>query len=628
MRVKPLDTLIIDYETYWAADFTLRDLPTSDYVRSPEFKIHMVAVKYKNNGTRVFHDMKKFKEWLDKIDPATVAMVGHNLYFDGFITTQHFNFIPARYICTMSMSKALWRTAGAHDLDSVAKRCSIEGKVEKGSFLATKGVRTLPKELREKVAVYNIGDVDATTGIYQFMAPYVPPFEMDLIDTTVRMFCAPVIETNRELLREAHAEAIAQRDDLLNKAATIIAQYFPDQDPIKVLGSANKMVELLEHLDAQVPYKISPRTDKLTPAFSKKDTAFLELMESDPVVRTVCEARMAVKSKGDEARAARLIEATAEHSTLPIMYIYCGAHTTRWSAGNKMNLQNLRRGGKLRKALLAPKGNVLMTGDSGQIEARITAMLAGQFDLVEGFRQKQDVYCGFATDLFGRTVTKEDELERHIGKTCILGLGYGMGHVKLIDTLATSFIPVTMEAHESRAAVELYRSKYHRIPELWKYHDDILFRMAHGESGHIEYDCGLKLKFEPDRIWLPNGLALIYPDLQITYGDEGRRTGYTYAAVQGRNLIRKKIYGGLLTENIVQALARLVVAEQLWMMRYEHGYTVVMMTHDEMTIVVKNTKAAIAKALKLMDAEMSTPPDWLKTLPVATEIKYGVHYVK
>ena len=120
---------------------------------------------------------------------------------------------------------------------------------------------------------------------------------------------------------------------------------------------------------------------------------------------------------------------------------YYGAHTGRWSGLDKVNMQNLPsrdvKKKALKNAILPPKDNVIINVDSSQIEARILVWLSGQDDVVEQFKNNEDVYSNFASKVYGRKIDKRNKTERFIGKTCILGLGYGTGWKKLQDTLKT-----------------------------------------------------------------------------------------------------------------------------------------------------------------------------------------------
>lgn len=635
--LKKFKPLVVDFETYWGPKYSLRMMSTSDYVRGDQFKIHCVGAKLGNAKTRIFTDMKKFAAWLAKVQAEyEIELIGHNLYFDGLILSEFFGFVPAAYRCTMSMSKGLFRNTTAHGLDTVAKLFGLKGKVKAQANVNTFGKRDLTRQELTDLGLYCVDDCEDTYSIYQAMRPYIPDDEMDIIHDTVRCFCDPVLRVNGPMLEEAIAEVEAKRAVLYKQAIELVNTLAPGLVNAKrpfetVLRSAVDFPLLLEALGVEVPMK---QNDKglWIPALAKKDTGFVELCEDpDPLVRLLCEARLQFTSNQTVTRAQRLLDATQDGALLPVMYGYCGALSMRWTAGNKMNLQNLQRGSALRRAIEAPKGWHIMTGDSAQIEARILAYIAGQWDLVEAFRVGADVYSEFAMEIYPDVeVSKENpdtETERHVGKTSILGLGYGMGFKKFITTMATSFIPVLMEVEDAKHVVNTYRTKYPMIPALWKYLDSILADMAAGNSGFIEFQCGLRLEYEPDRIWMPNGLCLHYPELREEYDeDTGRKNGYTYSIVRGKNVSRKKIYGGLLTENIVQCLARIVVGDQMRLMA--KAYRVVMTTHDEVSMLVRATKTALAKATKFMVKTMSTAPWWAPDLPVATEVKDAPYYCK
>jgi DNA polymerase len=316
------------------------------------------------------------------------------------------------------------------------------------------------------------------------------------------------------------------------------------------------------------------------------------------------------------------------------MLNYYGAHTGRLSGGDKMNLQNLPRGGALRRSLCAPDGKLLVACDSSQIEARVVAWLAGQSDLLEAFAQGRDVYSEFASAVYQRKVSKSDKLERFVGKTCILGLGYGMGAAKFRDTLALGMggIKVEIEEVEALRIVKLYREKNSRIAMLWTRCSSALNSIAGGMEFDIAPKVLASLVTTKEGIRLPNNLAIRYPALQET-----DQNGYVYASDQRqfREALRARvvgepveadkmtrIYGGKVVENIVQAVARIVVTDQL--VEISKRYKVVLQVHDEVVIVCDEDEAEEAKAFVM--GVMSTPPEWAKGLPVACEADVGKTY--
>ena len=440
----------------------------------------------------------------------------------------------------------------------------------------------------------------------------------------------------------------------------------------KTVGSNEKFAALLRTQGVTPPQKISPawmKKDRLTRsdddkyayAFAKDDQAFINLPQMpeawtadldlnkkasvmqlamrEAIIRALVETRLAVKSTTNITRAQRFLTAGANGMPLPVYYAYARAHTLRWGGGDKRNMQNLTRGGELRQSILAPKGHQIVVADSGQIEARVNAWLWGQNDLLDAFQaadafeatqallpknerrdgveNERDPYCRMGDVIYGRAITKSDKTERFVGKVAVLGLGFQMGPPKLQMTLAKGALggpPVYFTLKECVGIVDKYRRKNHRIEAGWSVCKRIIEDMAAGRSG--SHAC---ISWDHETIYLPNGLTLMYPDLKKSRGDQGWDEWSYQAGEQ-----RKKIYGGLLCENIVQCLARLIVGWQ--MLQISRKYRVVMTTHDEVVTCVKTLLAA--KAFDFMISTMRTPPMWCLDIPLNAEGGFALNYSK
>jgi hypothetical protein len=295
-------------------------------------------------------------------------------------------------------------------------------------------------------------------------------------------------------------------------------------------------------------------------------------------------------------------------------------------------MQNLGRGGELRLSILAPKGHVLVVVDSGQIEARVNGWLWGQNDLMDAFRSAdrwdkskgvargndRDAYCKFGDLVYGREITTEDKLERFVGKVCVLGLGFQMGAAKLQLTLAKGALggpPVNFSLAQCREIINAYRAANDKIVRGWSICNQIIEDMAAGREG-----AWGPLNWEKDTLWLPNGMCLKYPNLRKAKSEDSGWDEWTYQVRDGR----KKIYGGLLCENIVQALARIIVAGQ--MLKISKQVWVVMTTHDEVVSCVRSVLGK--KTLAMMMSHMSTPLAWCKDIPLNCEGGYAENYSK
>jgi len=390
------------------------------------------------------------------------------------------------------------------------------------------------------------------------------------------------------------------------------------------LSSNKKFAEVITGFGIDVPYKTSVTTGKQIPALAKKDEGFIALTENDdPFIQQLCAVRLGTKSTLEEKRIERFMDiGKRNRGALPIPLKYYGAHTGRWSGTDKVNFQNLpSRDPKkkaLKKAIVPPDGYMVINSDSSQIEARVLAWLAGQEDVVKQFAKGEDVYSIFASNVYGKTITKADPTERFVGKTCILGLGYGTGAMKLQHTLATSQpVSVKLDEEECKRIVGVYRDNNSSIIALWREADRMLENMIDGKIkkpiAFGEYEC---VHYDKDGIILPNGFRIRYPNLRRVTKDD--KTQIVYDSRKGE----VSIWGGAVVENVVQALARIVVGTQ--MCEINNKYRVALTVHDAAVVVADADD--VDDAIEFVTSVMSKAPDWAKGLPVACEAKVGVTY--
>ena len=385
----------------------------------------------------------------------------------------------------------------------------------------------------------------------------------------------------------------------------------------EVLASNQKFAAAIEDLGIVVPTKVSPNTGLSIPAFGKNDPGWKQLCNMYPEHQHIWDGRTAVKSRINETRASRFL--AAAHPTtneLPAPLRYYAAHTGRFGGTDKLNLQNLPRGSELRKCLIAPKDKLVYVADLSNIEARMLAWLAGQDDLLVQFASGEDIYSNFASTVYNRPINKNDDpTERFVGKTAILGLGYGMGAKKFQATLASGAAGPSLDFSDAQAAavVGKYRNTYNRIPILWKRLENYLMLSLH-ERTALPYSI---LMFNQGEIQLPNKMSLKYKDLRV------RNSQLEYI---GRNGI-EKTYGGRLTENVVQALSRIVITDA--MLRLQETLpeaTVALTVHDEVVIVAANTEPDAT--MEIVIHTLCKPPPWATDLPLDAEGGYAHNYSK
>jgi DNA polymerase len=614
-----IDIITIDFETYYANDYGLSKMTTEAYIRDPRFEIIGVGIKVNDDETD-WYSGADAPGFLNAIDYTNAAILCHNTAFDGAILSWHCGIKPKLWLDTLSMARPLHSMTVGGSLKALATYYELGTKGDEVVRAIGMQRRDFTPEQMRAYADYCVQDVDLTYKLFKKLMRQFPKEELLVIDQTIRMYTEPQFELDTDAL-EHHLYVVHERK------AKLLEKLGGEERAKKFLMSNQKFAGLLQAMGVHAPMKVSLTTGKPTYAFSKTDTVFTELLEHPKAaVRAVVEARLGTRSTLEETRTQRFLD-IAGRGRLPIMLNYYGAHTGRFSGGDKVNLQNLPRGGALRRALVAPTGKCVVACDSSQIEARLVAYLAGQNDLVQSFREGRDVYSEFATDVYGRPVSKGEKVERHVGKTGILGLGYGMGPLKFMHSLATSFIPVQMEENEAQKIVALYRNKYHRIQSFWNRCNQELTGMVAGASGEL---CDI-ISYDSEGIVLPNGLRLRYPALRrVAHGFEYINDARAYrkfleARVMGHDtppLTWKRIYGASCVENITQAVARIVVSEQ--MVKVGRRYPVALQVHDEIVCVVDEKDADDCKAF--MMSVMSTPPEWAPDLPVACEADIGPNY--
>ena len=615
-----MNILTIDFETFYSREYSLSKMTTEAYVRDPRFEVIGVGIKIDAHPTE-WYSGSDVEEILYSFDYSHSAILAHNTVFDGAILSWKYGIQPRFWLDTLSMARPFHNSTIGGSLKALTRYYKLGEKGTEVINGLNKRLEDFSPEELGRYASYCVNDVELTYKLFQKLKVKVPPSELMIIDQTLRMYTNPTIELDAELLKSHLAEVKE------NKRKLIDALSFKGIDPEnvkRVLMSNDKFAKLLEKLGVEPPMKTSLRTGKETYAFAKTDKEFTSLTEHpNPNVQNIVSARLGTKSTIEETRTENLIK-VSERGSLPIMLNYYGAHTGRFSGGDKLNLQNLPRNGAIRKALTAPKGNVLIACDSSQIEARVVAYVAGQQDLVSAFREGRDVYSEFATEVYGRPITKADKIERFVGKTCILGLGYGMGAKKFKDTLALGQggITVDIEENEAQRIVRLYRQKNHKIVSLWQSCGHALTGMVTGNSGQIS-----TLLYDRNGIRLPNGLYIQYPALRsgtdgFEYISDARTHRKWRLKHDDTDVNWTKIYGGKVTENIVQALARIVVAEQ--MASIGKKYPVAFQVHDEVIITVPELESNTAR--ELVETVMSRPPLWANDLPVACESGIGYNY--
>ena len=619
-----MDLITLDFETFYDTGYGLNRLTTEEYIRDERFQVIGVAIKINDGKTKWYTGShEEIKEVLDGIDWDNSVLLCHNTLFDGAILSFVFDILPSKYLDTLCMARAIHGVDAGGSLKALAIRYELG---EKGTeVLDAKGKRLedfQEYELR-RYGEYCKNDVDLTYSLFLQLSIGFPLDELDLIDITLHMYLDPTLEVDVELLQERLEELQEEKLQLLGGLKAKLGCE-TEEEVRKKLASNKQFAALLEELGVDAPMKESPTTGKQTFALAKNDEGFIALTEhEDTFIQDLCAVRLGTKSTIEESRIERFIDIGARNKgKLPIPLKYYGAHTGRWAGSDKVNFQNLPSRDKKKKALknavVPPEGHVILNVDSSQIEARILVWLAGQEEVVDQFRNGEDVYSVFASKVFKKEVSKKTPVERFIGKTCILGLGYGTGWTKLQHTLKTSPPGADLDDEECQRIVKAYREINNEVINLWRECDRVLDDLSAWPEDKEPYYLGQHkcLIVNKEGIKLPNGLMITYPGLEKD--SSGVRTEYKYKSRRG--LI--SLWGGSVVENIVQALARIVIGEQI--IKVNKKYKPVLTVHDAIVCVAPEKEAQ--EALDFIMQTMSQPPEWGKTLPVTCEGDYADNY--
>lgn len=419
---------------------------------------------------------------------------------------------------------------------------------------------------------------------------------------------------------------------------------------------------------------------KLEPVWRWVETAdrnaMLELLERHDLpadVREVLEVRQEANKATSLAKLKRVPTMTGTDGRLRFALQFCGAHTGRWSSSglqlhnlpkNKLKtplgpvpkgtvdvypelvLLALQQGSlgllkflhkrpleavsqSLRSVVAAPPGFDVIGGDYAAIEARVVAWLAGQFDVLDLFAKGEDVYTHAARNV-GSDV-------RDLGKVCTLGLGYGMGPVKLMSTAAAPPYNIRLEPKESARVVRAWRATNSAIVELWAALEEAAFDALASPERTVKAGPHLVMFYKGACLFLrlPSGRCIRYWRPRIVQVEKTFKTideaGNIVEATRvsdelqfftmgddKTSMVVESTYGGKLAENATQAVARDLLGcalSRFDSLEDSKPYRVVMHVHDSIAAEVPTGTGDVAEFERIM-AEC---PPWAVGCPVKAE---------
>lgn len=623
----------VDLETFWDTQHSLSKMSPIAYCMHPETEIISCAFKFDNGPTEVIFGEENVLEYARGIDWSQYWVVGHNLSgFDAMILSWRMGIKPKLWGCTLAMSRPIHAKDAGGSLKALVEHYKL-GVKDNSALLQTKG-RHLKDFTPAEIAamrVYNAADVDQCYELLRRLIPQTRKDEVKLIDLTIRMLVEPQFEADTYLLEQTLHEEEARKKQMLRELGRVLTGDVPlhlasrihgsdnyedldELEVLKLLSSAGKFAKFLQTIGVDVPTKVSPITGKEIPALSKTDEAFIALQEHEnPLVATAAAARLDAKSTILQTRIKAFLAAAEANpqGRVPIPLKYYGADTTgRWS-GWGYNPQNLPRinpydpkpSDALRKSLRAPDGHKVVVADLSGIELRVNMFLWQVDYAMELFRkdpEKADLYRYFAAhDLYNTTEDDITKVQRQVGKVSHLGLGFGAGG-PTFQKVAKLMGGVDMSLQEATSVVEKYRSAHPEIVGGWKTCHQALKHIMRGTAGDAVDPWGMVVPV-PEGLKTPKGL-IRYPDLRIEATDGNQEFVYGH----GRH--KARIYAGKIVENIVQHLARCVIADNSLSVQQHTNLLPALMVHDELVYVVPEDKAEAT--LDVVQSIMRTPPTW------------------
>jgi len=635
----PTDVICLDFESYFTTEYSLSEIQTIEFIRDPQFQFTGLGVGVLGSDIR-FLDPAGLQVFLTNLQEIQhqYTFVVHNARFDITVLQEKFGWVPDYIIDTKDL-------AAHYDsrMSLKVKDLAIHfGLKHKGDTLKFKGLywEDMDEAMRAEFIDYTLRDVEIELQLFEILIQKLtnPRFEARIMRHTLDMWLHRRFKIDTKL---------AER--LIKDMTTIFdAQVEKSGRTVKELRSRGVFRGLMQDALGSfygVPLKWNAKHTEMIPAFAKTDDGCIKLRaHHNEEVRNLIEGRLAAFSWNTHIkRVRRMVSQSQWDGLLRTALNYYGGHTGRYSGGEGINEQNLgARSAEVlicmvRQLLQATDGHILGITDSSQIEARVLAWLAGCDTLLKGFASGADVYCEFAEGMFQCSGLRKPQdadpkpvaiylkVRRDFGKWNILGNGYGQGHERAyIGCLAEKSLRPLIDSGKLtkgfvKKGIDKYRRDFPEIPAYWSKVEKAFrrcLRFPHLEPvvGCCTFRC---TKDREVQITLPSGRVLYYPDCAVSPNDQ-----LSYHAHSAKSY---KLWGGVITENIDQAISRDLLC--WWILKCEDaGLSSVLHVHDENVTMLKLETAEAD--LDRQAAIMCSLPDWAEGLPVDCDKQLSPCYTK
>lgn len=656
-----METLMfIDFETY--SPVNLKDCGAYPYMASPDFRPLIMTYRYGVDGeTKIAQGEAEIKWALRGLNEREhVTFVAHNANFERLVLSRIFDYAPGtfippeRFIDTMAMGRSLGFPGSLADL---SRALHVGEKDSAGTALIQMfcvpskktGRAATPEERPEEWAAfcrYAVQDVDTMVEVYQALITRYggfPKGEREVWNADQRINDRGILVDAELAVRCMDIAAVVK--DLHLQRMGVISGLANPNSTAQVLAWVNRRLVEAGVMDDQNDLPVFKDTGAPLKSVDKASVAYLLSRTDLPRdVRTFLEERAASNASSVakfKAMTNRLGVGNRVRGTIQ----YFGAHTGRW-AGRGVQLQNLpsvtagddaktqafvdrvmnepaenfsisELKPLIRGALMAPAGQTLTVCDYSAIEARVLAWLAGEEWVLEAFRAGRDIYIETAARMF-HVPYEEAKPLRKKGKVAVLALGYG-GGINALKAMGAEGTDAELEEIK-----QTYRAANPHIAKFWADMD----RAMRNRSGRVgEYTTVHPKANGLVTIKLPSGRELFYHKLHF------RTVSKFDKEVEALHFLDPKshravipTYGGRLTENVTQAVARDVLAHALVNLDKEN-VAVVAHVHDE---VIAEGVVTVERMKELMGAGVGNPlaPPWADGLPLAAEGYYCARYRK
>lgn len=683
-----MNVLTVDFETYYDREYSLSKMTMIEYIMDGRFQPIMMSYAINDEPIQNVIGYPNIKRILDGIDWGNTVLNAQNTAFDATIIRARFGHTARYYTDTMAMARvtaahvfegaslsAIAKVLQANGVDVPPKGKEVESALGMHLYNAYSGTPYIAKkattdhdevqrghELLMAYVEYCNNDVHLAREAFKYFTKMITPDEMQYGDMILKCYIEPSLYLDLPIIEE-EIERIHKRDE--QRARDVANRYFNgNQAELRsVCRSVPKFTAFLQSLGGKLEHEIDEDTDysfiipskhsdkkgRVEPCYSKTFPPVIEMCERIDEIGDIFRTKLAMSSSIELSRAERFRAIAKIGCGFGMPYTVSGAHTHRLGGSGGLNVQNLSSGRKegqsnaLKRSISAPPGHKVVVFDSSQIELRTGSYIAGDHATLNLFVAGKDPYSQQAALIYGGNpdeikklaksgVEPYASIQRPAGKASLLSNIYGTGAVGFMNYAKLMGVDMTLE--EAQHIVKVYRETHPEVVAIWNACEVALRGMIAGASGYFGGPDGKLFYYDGARvnhgvrmpgIRLPDGNWLNYHCLSMRereYPDGSTKMNYAYRGLKEGRIQWIFTYAARIFENCNQALAFAVMKHQALLINQR--YKIVLNTHDEWGIVVKDDEVEQAK--EYMQWCMRQVPEWAKGLPVDCEGDAAVHY--